>query len=95
MINLFCWKLRELILYVNIQKLPKRLISTWLEEVHNWLLEKLEKSLNLMVEGSTVQSYVREVQKRYRVEKRVKMCHYEAILKPPMIKTTLKELENN
>ncbi|WP_371017948.1 IS21 family transposase [Pseudalkalibacillus sp. JSM 102089] len=64
-------------------------ILAWLEEyphlsaaqIHDWLLERYP---DLMVGGSTVRSYVKEVREVYQIEKKVNVRQYEAVPEQPM-----------
>lgn len=64
-------------------------ILAWLEEyphlsaaqIHDWLLERYP---NLVVGGSTVRSYVKEVREIYHIEKKVIVRQYEAVPEQPM-----------
>ncbi|MEL3961093.1 IS21 family transposase [Lysinibacillus endophyticus] len=64
-------------------------ILAWLEEyphlsgaqIHDWLLERYP---DLIVGGSTVRSYVKEVREIYQIEKKVIVRQYEAVPEQPM-----------
>ncbi|RFU69981.1 IS21 family transposase [Peribacillus saganii] len=64
-------------------------ILAWLEEyphlsgaqIHDWLLERYP---DLVVGGSTVRSYVKEVREIYQIEKKVIVRQYEAVPEQPM-----------
>lgn len=64
-------------------------ILAWLEEyphlsaaqIHDWLLERYP---DLVVGGSTVRSYVKEVREFYQIEKKVIVRQYEAVPEQPM-----------
>ncbi|WP_106406276.1 IS21 family transposase [Bacillus marinisedimentorum] len=64
-------------------------ILAWLEEyphlsaaqIHDWLLERYP---DLVVGGSTVRSYVKEVREVYQIEKKVIVRQYEAVPEQPM-----------
>ncbi|VXB70822.1 transposase [Bacillus sp. 349Y] len=64
-------------------------ILAWLEEyphlssaqIHDWLLELYP---DLMVGGSTVRAYVKDIREFYQIEKQVKVRQYEAVPEQPM-----------
>ena len=64
-------------------------ILAWLEEyphlssaqIHDWLLERYP---DLVVGGSTVRTYVRDIRETYQIEKKVVVRQYEAVPEQPM-----------
>ncbi|MEM5018699.1 IS21 family transposase [Metabacillus indicus] len=64
-------------------------ILAWLEDyphlssaqIHDWLLERYP---DLLVGGSTVRSYVRDIREVYQIEKKVIVRQYEAVPEQPM-----------
>ncbi|WP_197246437.1 IS21 family transposase [Cytobacillus firmus] len=64
-------------------------ILAWLEEyphlssaqIHDWLLERYP---HLVVGGSTVRTYVKDIREVYQIEKKVVVRQYEAVPEQPM-----------
>lgn len=64
-------------------------ILAWLEEyphlssaqIHDWLLERYP---DLLVGGSTVRSYVKDIREFYQIEKKIIIRQYEAVPEQPM-----------
>lgn len=50
-------------------------------QIHNWLLERYP---DLVIGGSTVRAYVKDIREFYQIEKQVKVRQYEAVPEHPM-----------